>query len=350
MEKARFDKMISSEEIRILITALGAGIGAEEKSMDKLRYHNIVIMTDADVDGSHIRTLLLTFFYRQMPEIIERGYLYIAQPPLYKVKKGKAEKYLKDDHALEEYLIEFGVGGCVLATKKGPLKPQELSGLTRKLIHAGLIMERLAKRVDSRIVEAIVWGSDLSREALKNQLKVKQELIKAKEYLTHNFTDLGSYQLEEKEDAEHSATRLIFKSVFRGANRVTTIDDEFLSTAEIHELIKLKDEFCELGIGPFEMTHADQTVKLKNLFAVRDYILAEGKRGQSIQRYKGLGEMNPEQLWDTTMNPVTRTLLQVKVVDAVEADQIFTVLMGDEVDPRREFIENNALNVRNLDV
>src|SRR3990167_2413444 len=200
VEKARFDKMISSEEIRILITALGAGIGAEEKSMDKLRYHNIVIMTDADVDGSHIRTLLLTFFYRQMPEIIERGYLYIAQPPLYKVKKGKAEKYLKDDHALEEYLIEFGVGGCVLATKKGPLKPQELSGLTRKLIHAGLIMERLAKRVDSRIVEAIVWGSDLSREALKNQLKVKQELIKAKEYLTHNFTDLGSYQLEEKED------------------------------------------------------------------------------------------------------------------------------------------------------
>lgn len=350
VEKARFDKMLSSDEIRTLITALGAGIGEEGHDIEKLRYHNVVIMTDADVDGSHIRTLLLTFFYRQMPQIIERGHLFIAQPPLYKVKKGKAEKYLKDDKALQEYLIENGVQGVVLKTRGREITEDVLANLVRRLITYGHIMDRVEKKYDPRIVQAFVKGTKIDKETLKNPTFLKQELDKLQAALKEDFPDMGPISIEEKEDEEHSARRIILKSNYRGSGRTTTIDTEFIGTPEIYELIKMEKEFRELAEGPYQIWHGEKRWVVKRLEQVRDYVLSEGKKGQIIQRYKGLGEMNPHQLWETTMDPKTRTLLKVQIEDAVESDQIFTVLMGDQVEPRREFIASNALNAKNLDI
>lgn len=350
VEKARFDKMISSDEIRVLITALGAGIGQENHDIEKLRYHSIIIMTDADVDGSHIRTLLLTFFYRQMPQIIERGYLYIAQPPLYKIKKGKKENYLKDDKALQEYLIKEGTEDLVVKAGGRSLDGRELEGLVRQLIIYGNIMNRLGKKYDPRIVEALVKATEVNKETLADPQKIKTEVATLKEYLKKEYPDMGVVTEADEADKEHSASRVIFGSVYRGSSRQTVLDVEFLATAEIYELRKLETEFAKLGHGPFQIWQGEKRVALKNLEQVREYILTEGKRGFSIQRYKGLGEMNPTQLWETTMDPATRTLLKVQIEDAVECDQIFTVLMGDQVEPRREFIEDNALNVKNLDI
>ncbi len=349
VEKARFDKMLSSEEIRSLITALGTGIGEEGHNIEKLRYHRCILMCDADVDGAHIRTLLLTFFYRHMPQVIERGHLYIAQPPLYKIKKGKKETYLKDEKALQEFLIENGVEGVKVKSGGKEIAEKNLADLVRKLIAYGHIMDRVEKRFDPRLVQAFVRGTLIERETLKDETALNEELEKAKTYLKAEFPDIH-YTLVTEEDVEHSAKRLVFQSIYRGASRKTVIDTDFLRTAEMHELKRMEKEFRGLGEGPYQIWHEEKRVVAKKLDHVRDYVLAQGKQGQSIQRYKGLGEMNPHQLWDTTMNPETRTLLQVKVEDAVESDQIFTVLMGDQVEPRREFIEANALNVKNLDI
>ncbi|MBI4412035.1 MAG: DNA topoisomerase (ATP-hydrolyzing) subunit B [Deltaproteobacteria bacterium] len=350
VEKARFDKMLSSEEIRVLITALGTGIGETDHNIEKLRYHNIVIMTDADVDGSHIRTLLLTFFYRHMPQVIERGHLFIAQPPLYRLKKGKTETYLKDDQTLKEYLIEFGVEGVKIKTRGKEIGGKPLADLVRLLIGYGQIMDRVEKRYDPRIVLALVRGTRMDRELLKDETALGLELDKLRIFLKEEVDEMNHYTEENLPDEEHSSRRIVFKSTYKGARRTTTIDDEFLATAEIHQLQKMEKEFRELGEGPYQIWHDEKRFVVKRLEQVRDYVLGEGKRGLTIQRYKGLGEMNPQQLWDTTMNPETRTLLKVQVEDAVESDQIFTVLMGDQVEPRREFIEQNALNVRNLDI
>lgn len=350
VEKARFDKMLSSEEIRVLITALGTGIGDQDYNIEKLRYHNIIIMTDADVDGSHIRTLLLTFFYRQMPQIIERGYLYIAQPPLYKVKKGKSETYLKDDRALQEYLIHFGIEGIVVKSPQGTVSGKDLSELVQKLSQFHAVLSRLERKYDTRVLATMVRFTNIRKETFltPDELARQMEILQAA--LVRNYPDMGPLEFEKMEDVEHSATRYLVKTHFRGTQCVTPINTSFMVTAEMHELHKLSQEFKIYGEGPFEIIQGDKSVTVSQIQDVRDPIFIEGKKGLTIQRYKGLGEMNPEQLWDTTLNPQSRTLLQVRVEDAVEADQIFTVLMGDQVEPRREFIENNALNVKNLDI
>jgi len=350
VEKARFDKMLTSEEIRVLITALGAGIGENDFDVEKLRYHQIIIMTDADVDGAHIRTLLLTFFYRQMPQVVERGYLYIAQPPLYKAKRGKQEKYLKDEGALEEYLIELGVEDLKLKAKKKELVGKALSGLTRTLLKYDKILAGMRQKADPRLIDALIMATEFGPETLKNPKKMDVESDKLAAYLTRFYPELKDFGLDTEKDEEHSAQRLVYRTLYGGMTRQTVIDLTLLESPEIHELRAIQGELAELGEGPYEIQSGDKRNAFNNLREVKDFVLASGREGQYIQRYKGLGEMNPEQLWETTMNPETRTLLQVRVDDLVEADDIFTVLMGDQVEPRREFIENNALKVRNLDV
>ncbi len=350
VEKARFDKMLSSEEIRVLITALGAGIGENDFDIEKLRYHHIIIMTDADVDGAHIRTLLLTFFYRQMPQIVERGYLYIAQPPLYKAKKGKAEKYLKDEAILESYLIELGVENVKVKAKRQEMSGKALEKLTQKLIQYDRVLHTMRRRSDPRIIDALILATDLKVETLKNTDTLDRESDRLAAYLTAHHPEIKDFELEIEKDEEHSSNKLVYRTLYGGMPRQTVVGVELLQSPEIQELKAIRASIDDLGEGPYEVAQKDKTVPFKTLREVKDHILSAGREGQYIQRYKGLGEMNPEQLWQTTMNPETRTLLQVRVDDGVEADDIFTVLMGDQVEPRRDFIENNALNVRNLDV
>lgn len=350
VEKARFDKMLSSEEIRALITAMGTGIGEEQHNIEKLRYHSIIIMTDADVDGAHIRTLILTFFYRQMPKIIENGHLYIAQPPLYKIKKGKKELYLKNNEAFKEYLIDSGTEEVLLKNAGKEIRDSELRVLVEKLVAFREVMERMERRYDPRIIRAVVCATDLNKEKLKDESALKGEIEKLKSYLTENYPDVGPLDVVVLDDPEHSSKKIQIKTSFRGMSSQVTFSDEFFGSAEMHELMKLQKDFHQVGQGPFQVWDGEKRLVMKGLEQVCDYIIQQGKHGISIQRYKGLGEMNPSQLWETTMNPETRTLLRVQIEDAVEADQMFTVLMGDQVEPRREFIESNALNVKNLDV
>ncbi len=350
VEKARYDKMLTSEEIRVLITAMGTGIGETEFNIEKLRYHQIIIMTDADVDGAHIRTLLLTFFYRQMPQIVERGYLYIAQPPLYKLKKGRSEKYIKDEATLERYLVELGVSDAQLSNKKQEISGKNLEKLTSELIQYDKTLQKIHKKADPRIVDAMILATNFDLNTLKDQKKLDQESDRLAEYLARFYPELQNFELETEKDEEHSSQRLLYHSHYNGMKRLTVIDNEFLESPEVQQLKKIQSSFAELGQGPFELKLKKGTKNCQSLREVKNAILENGREGQYIQRYKGLGEMNPDQLWETTMDPQSRTLMQVKVDDVVEADEIFTVLMGDQVEPRREFIEGNALNVRNLDV
>lgn len=354
VEKARFDKMLTSEEIRVLITALGTGIGENDFNIEKLRYHNIIIMTDADVDGAHIRTLLLTFFYRQMPEIVERGHLYIAQPPLYKLKKGKSEQYVKDEATLEKQLIQKGVdqvqwkGGS--KAQKQTLTAKELQSLVVKLIQYEKRLQKLRKKLDPRVVDALIRATELNLESLKKTKAIDVEADKLAAYLAQHYPELANFEFEVAADEEHSAHKLIYKTSLGGMARETVIDTNFLESPDVHELQALQKYFVPLGEAPYEVLYKEEIKQFGSLSAFKGFVLEAGKEGLYIQRYKGLGEMNPEQLWETTMSPESRTLLQVRVDDAVEADEIFTVLMGDQVEPRRDFIEGNALNVRNLDV
>lgn len=350
VEKARFDKMITSEEIRILIQALGAGIGEQGYDIEKLRYHRILIMTDADVDGAHIRTLLLTFFYRQMPQIIERGYLYIAQPPLYKVKKGKTERYLKDETSLENYLIDYGTEGLKLKALAGEVSGKKLGDFTRRLVRYFKMLNLLRKKQDPRVVEAVVEYGQLRESGLKDSTTLENQVSEISVLIRKKFEELQEVKSRLERDEEHSSTKVIFQTVYQGSARQTVLDHEFFMMPEVVELFKLREGFVEIGFSQFVIEEEGKPKQLDQLLALKNFILEQGREGQYIQRYKGLGEMNPTQLWETTMNPQNRTLLQVRVEDAIEADQIFTVLMGDQVEPRREFIEQNALNVRNLDV
>jgi DNA gyrase subunit B len=350
VEKARFDKMLTSDEIRTMITALGTGIGEQDFDVEKLRYHHIVIMTDADVDGAHIRTLLLTFFYRQMPQVVERGHLFIAQPPLFKVKKGKNEKYLKDDVALEDYLIELGTEELRLKMKGKELVGKALGDLTKKLIRYSKILSLVRNKADPRIIDALVEATEIELATLKNAKVLDAQADKLSDYVVKKYPELKDLQLEILEDEEHSAKKLVYKTLYNGALRETVIGTEMVTSPEVTELKKLSKGFKELGEGPYKIIHKGIENEFSDLQAVKDFILKHGQEGQYIQRYKGLGEMNPSQLWETTMNPDTRTLLQVRVDDVVEADEIFSILMGDQVEPRRDFIEQNALNVRNLDI
>lgn len=353
VEKARFDKMLSSEEIRTIITALGTSIGEKEFDITKLRYHSIILLADADVDGSHIRTLLLTFFYRQMRAVIENGHLFIGQPPLYRVKKGKTEKYLKDDAALEDYLIDLGVDGMKFQPKA---KGKELSGkplavLTKKLIRFTHILDLVRTRRDPRIVDALVSGSNLDKDILKSAKKnLDQELDQIAKYLKKNYPELIDFTVDVEKDPERESHKIIYETNHNGLTRKTVIDTEFLHSPEIQELKKLRSSFNEVGSPPFMIRLNGTEESFDDIIKAKEYILREGSKGQDIQRYKGLGEMNPIQLWETTLNPEIRRLLQVRIEDAVEADEIFSILMGDQVEPRREFIERNALGVRNLDI
>ncbi len=353
VEKARFDKMLSSVEVGTLITALGCGIGREEYNPDKLRYHRIIIMTDADVDGAHITTLLLTFFFRQMPELIERGHIYIAQSPLYKVKKGKQEQYIRDDEELLQYLTQAALDKAELFYSKDapPIKGVALEDLFVHYRTALLTIKRLAKRYPTEALELLVYLEVLTSEQLSSESKMKtwcdelQSALNAKQK-----SGSARYFIELNYDEENQIyiPKIIVQS--HGLEKEYLLTSEFISSGEYDLLAKLGDKIRHL-IQPGAYVKHDESEQPVGSFAeVFDWLMEQAKRGQSIQRYKGLGEMNPDQLYETTMSMETRRLLQVTIHDAVAADEIFTTLMGDQVEPRREFIERNALSADNIDV
>ncbi len=356
VEKARADKMLSSQEIRLLVTALGVGIGREERDLSKLRYHTIVIMTDADVDGSHIRTLLLTFFYRQFHELVERGHVFIAQPPLYRAKKGKAERYLKDDASLEDYLIQLGTEDLVLradgnAAEASELNAAPLKTVVKKVLRLERILDIVERQHKNRHVVATLLRDERMRvEALSDRDTLGQIAAATVERVQQTVPDLAPVGFEIRDDPEHGCLQLLIRSRVNGSSQETVIDRTFCLTPEFEELSRLAGDLRGVGKPPFTVVDGDTRVETRSLREAVAQIIAGARKGVDIQRYKGLGEMNPEQLWETTMDPEKRTLLEVKIEDAVEADMIFSTLMGDEVEPRRKFIEDNALNVRNLDV
>ncbi len=351
VEKARLDKMLSSTEIVTLITALGCGV-EKEKEIDKIRYHRVIIMTDADVDGSHIRTLLLTFFYRHFPEMVERGYLYIAQPPLYRVKKGKKELYLKNEQALEDHLVESATENLSLRPSTGAeaLKGDKLRTLARQASRYKRLLRAIDRKCDARLVDAIVKSARLAKGDLRDQMVVARALANLQQYFDAYAPELSDAVLKVAPDTEHGGFRIEAAARPGGVRKGTTIDFAFMNSPEFTDLTALYADLATLGNPPYLLEGGSEPVEFARLEDLADRILELGKKGLSIQRYKGLGEMNPEQLWETTMDPARRTLLQVRVEDAYEADRLFSTLMGDLVEPRREFIAQNALNVRNLDV
>ena len=357
VEKARFDKMLSNEEIRTMIVALGCGIGKEDFDPAKLRYHKIIIMTDADVDGSHIRTLLLTFFYRQMTPLVEGGYLYIAQPPLFKVKRGKVERYIKGETALEDFILEAAVEGLTLKPKgaKTEIKAQQLFKMLKSAARFQGVIKRFNKRrKEGEMIAAFATEDGLSADTLKSSKAVNNLLEDVKTYIKTFHPEIIPIEFTTDKDAEHDCFTIKGLSKRDGAQIETIIDWALLHSAEFQELRTIGKELKALGEPPFVLNIEGEgegtAAKVSTFNRLISHVLGLGKKGLYIQRYKGLGEMNPGQLWETTMDAEKRTLLQVKVEDAVEADAIFTKLMGDEVEPRREFIEKHALEVANLDI
>ena len=352
VEKARFDKMLSSQEIRLMITALGTGV-KEDYDASKLRYHSIIIMTDADVDGSHIRTLLLTFFYRQMPDLVEKGHLFIAQPPLYKVKRGKQERYLKDEATLEDHLIELGTENIrVRATNDGNgLTGQSLQNFVKKVSRWEKLMALITRKRKNRvIIEGLLLEEEFNEETLKDEKALRGIESRLASYVNLMAPEQTPVSCALEEDPEHNCFKLIWSTRTNGSKSQTIINREFLISAEYKEIKKLFTDLTSIGVPPYAVENGEHKAQLRSLTEVLEYIMEGGKKGQYIQRYKGLGEMNPGQLWETTMNPETRVLLQVRIEDAVEANDIFSTLMGDEVEPRRKFIEEHALTVKNLDI
>ncbi|HEX3037166.1 MAG TPA: DNA topoisomerase (ATP-hydrolyzing) subunit B [Thermodesulfobacteriota bacterium] len=357
VEKARFDKMLGNEEIRTIITAIGTGIGSDDFDIAKLRYYKIILMTDADVDGSHIRTLLLTFFYRQFPQIIEKGHLFVAQPPLYRVKRGKDENYLKDEAAFENYLLKIGIDGVTLKVNQNgdfkEIKGNSLFEVIKKSVSYGKILDRLGRwGRDKRIIDAFTNRDSFRKSHLKfeNESELDHQLNEIKKWVEKRYPEISALDWRLEEDEEHSSSKIIYQFKESGRSKSTLVDFDFLNSPDFTELKKLHDTIKQVGDPPYIVQENGGETRLESLGEVTEYMLARGKKGMFIQRYKGLGEMNPEQLWETTMNPETRVLRQVRIEDVVLADEIFTILMGDQVEPRKEFIENNALNVRNLDV
>jgi DNA gyrase subunit B len=350
VEKARFDKMLSSVEIATMITALGTGIGPEEYDVGKIRYHKIVIMTDADVDGSHIRTLLLTFFFRQMPDVVEKGYLYIAQPPLYRIAKGKKESYMKDQEALDAYLLALGTDRAKLTSGELVIGGKDLARLARDAIAYRTLLVRVDRRRDSRIVDAAIQLGDLDLELLKHHDQVKDQVQKIFDKAQKLHPELEVRLAKIERDEEHACDALVYQTNVAGAPRETKLDFDYVSGAEWGELASLHAAIAEIGPGPYKLETPEGVDEVDDVFEAVEALKKAAAQGQTIQRYKGLGEMNPEQLWETTMDPARRTMLQVRVDDMVEADSVFSILMGDAVEPRREFIEKHALDVQNLDI
>jgi DNA gyrase subunit B len=359
VEKARFDKMLSSVEVGTLITALGCGIGRDDFDIDKLRYHRIIIMTDADVDGSHIRTLLLTFFYRQMAELIERGHIYIAQPPLYKIKRGKQEVYVKDDAELNNYLLNAALDNASLhVTKDAPaLSDAALETLAKEHIAVEAIIARLAARYDEAVLRTISAMPEVTTELSDDLDKLAEWTTAFSAALPKSSGDRaytgtgGTYSATlDRGDEDGEGVRIGIARVQHGIGATRYLPREFFGSNEYRHISALSTKLSGLlGDGAY-VQRGERQAEVEVFAEAVDWLMSEARRGQSIQRYKGLGEMNPDQLWDTTVNPETRRLLQVRVEDAVKADDIFTTLMGDQVEPRREFIEKNALTVANLDV
>jgi len=351
VEKARFDKMLASVEVGTLITALGTGIGRDDFNVDKLRYHRIILMTDADVDGSHIRTLLLTFFYRQMPILIERGHVYIAQPPLYKVKKGKQETYVKDDLELNAVLLATAIDGAALhvTAEAPPLSGLGLESLARKYVEVQAIVRRWARRYDERFLEQLLYVPALSTESF-DRIDTLRDWCRNLEQRLNSLDDVSRRYRVTVETMAAGGHRINLQRLEHGLSSEKHIPREFFESAEYLRIAELAQTLSDLmGPGAF-VQRGDDRQDVASFKVAMNWLFEQAKKGQSIQRYKGLGEMNASQLWDTTINPETRRLMQVRIEDVVAADDIFTTLMGDAVEPRREFIEKNALQVSNLDV
>ena len=359
VEKARFDKMLSSAEVGTLITALGTGIGRDDFDPDKLRYHRIIIMTDADVDGSHIRTLLLTFFYRQMLELIERGHVYIAQPPLYKIKRGKQEVYVKDDAELDAYLLSSALESASLFVNEDApaLSGVALETLAKENLAVENIVARLTNRYDEVVLRAIGRLPKVDADSADDLEALADWAAQLHAALPKHSGDragngsAGSYSAElERGDEDGEGVRIAITRVQHGLGTTRHLPREFFSTNEYRHIVSLAEKLEDLiGEGAY-IKRGEREAPVSSFTEAIDWLMSEARRGQHIQRYKGLGEMNPDQLWDTTVNPETRRLMQVKIEDAVKADEIFTTLMGDQVEPRREFIEKHALTVENLDI
>jgi DNA gyrase subunit B len=344
VEKARFDKMLSSQEIRTIITALGTSIGESDYDHNKLRYHRIIIMTDADVDGSHIRTLLLTFFYRQLPQVVERNHLYIAQPPLFKVKKGKVESYLANEDDLNSFLMTQASKERIvkLPSHDRELQGNELRAVLEKLARYQMHLDFLKRRgFETALLECLIDEGvhDVS------MFESEGELGRIRDRVETDGFDVS----ELDRDEEHGRFTFDVASRVRGHSSVE-VSWDLIGSIDYKTLRSLALDLQEIKSAPFVVAENGNETSLDDRLDLLRYLVEAGKKGLSVQRYKGLGEMNPDQLWETTMNPETRRLLQVSIADAVEADEIFTVLMGDTVEPRRQFIEQNALNVRNLDI
>jgi len=353
VEKARFDKMLSSQELRVLITAMGTGVGKEDKDVSKLRYHTIILMTDADVDGSHIRTLLLTFFYRHFQELIESGYICIAQPPLYRVKKGKTERYLKDDGALEDHLIDLGTADVRVQAVTGgvPLEGAALKNVVKKVTRFDKVLDVVERhRKNRQVIAALAHDHRVTRAAFSDPQVLQGVIQSAEARLVRDAPEMAPVSFEVAPDELEAGLKLIARVRANGGMLETVVNGEFSVSPEFEELRRLADELALAGEPPFTLSNGGEAVSVLTLRAGVSEILTRARKGLEIQRYKGLGEMNPEQLWETTMNPETRSLLQVRIEDAYEADEIFSTLMGDEVEPRRRFIEENALAVKNLDI
>jgi len=350
VEKARFDKMLGSAEVGTLITALGCGIGKEDYNPDKLRYHRIIIMTDADVDGSHIRTLLLTFFYRQMSELVERGHIYIAQPPLYKVKKGKQERYVKDDDELNAYLLQQALTGAKLfvSSNSPAISDNALEDIARNYLAAKNIIQRLSRRIDINILQQIINIQGLQKEDFNNNEHLQVYADKLLKTLEKFKLSGIYYSAAVSEDDENNLVLTITKKL-HGLDHDYVLNNSFFNSTDYEHLAALGNKLDSLLSEDAYIERGEKQSPVENFDQVIDWLFTEARKGQNIQRYKGLGEMNPDQLWDTTMNPETRRMLQVRIEDAVAADEVFTTLMGDQVEPRRDFIEANALTATNID-
>jgi DNA gyrase subunit B len=347
VEKARFDKVISSEQIATLITALGTSIGTADFNIDKLRYHRIIIMTDADVDGAHIRTLLLTFLYRQMPQLVERGHVYIAQPPLYKAKAGKEERYLKDDHELKQYQLKRALTGAQLlpGRDRPPLTGDPLATLAADYLVTEAIMRNLGQRYDPQVIAALMRVPRMS-------LQSSEDATRAARFLGEALALEGAAapRIDIERDAETEAWRLSVRRLQHGNEVTSVLTQDFIESGDYQQMVRMAEALTGFITEGAEVHRGDASQPVDTFAQALAWLTAEATRNMNIQRYKGLGEMNPEQLWETTMDPAKRILLRVQIEDAIAADEIFTTLMGDAVEPRRQFIESNALRVTNLDV